>query len=127
MSQLKIEPTRTTPFVTIDTDNGILNFKGRSAPKSSINFFFPIIENIKQELSHRKEAITANFCFEYFNTSSSKCLYDILRELSRIKENNGAEVQVNWFYEDWDEDMRESGEDYEDLLNMQFNYVVLED
>ena len=54
---------------------------------------------------------------EYFNTSSSKCLIDIFRKLEKLHQPH-AQVQVAWYYEEDDEDMKESGEDFRDLVSM---------
>ena len=54
---------------------------------------------------------------EYFNTSSSKCLIDVFRRLEKLH-NHGSEVHVQWYYEEEDEDMKESGEDFRDLVKM---------
>lgn len=59
---------------------------------------------------------------EYFNTSSSKCLYDILKEIKYLSDQ-GKEVNVRWYYEQDDEDMMEAGEDYSDLLDLPFVFV----
>lgn len=72
------------------------------------------------------KSLTANFAFEYFNTSSSKCLFDILKRLAQF-EQSGMSICVNWFYEEDDEDMRETGEDYEDVLGLSFNYIEIEE
>ena len=34
---------------------------------------------------------------------------------------------INWFYEKCDDDMKETGEDYEDVLGMSFNYIIVEE
>ena len=47
----------------------------------------------------------------------------IITEEAQIAQNNGADVIVNWFYEEDDEDMRETGEDYEEILGLNFNYI----
>lgn len=123
---LLIEPTKVTPFVQLDAQNGILAFKGRSAPSASLEFYYPIMSSIDKAFTSGLTSITANFAFEYFNTSSSKCLFDILKRLSQF-ENRGMQVQVNWYYEEEDEDMRETGEDYEDVLGLTFNYIEVEE
>lgn len=122
MEAITIESTNVTPYVQLDPDNGRLTFKGRSSPKATLEFFTPIINSIKQDFVNTS-GLTADFEFEYFNTSSSKCLYDILRQLSLFSKN-GMNVVVNWRYEDWDDDMRETGEDYEEILGMSFNYLA---
>lgn len=123
---LTIEPTRVTPYVRLDAREGILAFKGRSSPGSSLDFYYPIMSGIDQAFTGGLNSITANFEFEYFNTSSSKCLFDILKRLAHFQQN-GMEVKVNWYYEEEDDDMRETGEDYEDVLGLSFNYIVIED
>jgi len=61
---------------------------------------------------------------EYFNTSSSKCIYDLLKEIKSLKEG-GKDVRVRWYYEQYDEDMMEAGEDYSDLLDLPFAFVEI--
>lgn len=126
MEIITIEPTNVTPYVLIDPDNGTISFKGRSSPQASTEFYNPIIEKIRGELVNKCASLTANFELEYFNTSSSKCLYDILKALSNSQQS-GNEVIVNWCYEDWDDDMRETGEDYEEILGLKFNYITVEE
>ncbi len=121
---LTIEPTKVTPFVQLDAREGILEFKGRSSPSASLEFYYPIMSSIDRAFTQGVSSITANFAFEYFNTSSSKCLFDILKRLAQFRQN-GMEVQVNWYYEEEDEDMRETGEDYEDVLGLEFNYIAV--
>ena len=121
---LHIEPTSITPACQLDFNNGVLDFKGRSSPCSSREFYSPIIQNIEGAFNGGNNTLTANFAFEYFNTSSSKCLFDLLKRLARYK-NEGADVIINWFYEEEDEDMKEAGEDYEDILGVGFNYIPM--
>lgn len=125
-ASLMIQPTSITPFVQLDAREGLLAFRGRSSPSASLEFYYPILASIDRAFTSGVTAITANFAFEYFNTSSSKCLFDILKRLSQF-ERNGMEVNVNWFYEEADEDMRETGEDYEDVLGLSFNYIEIEE
>jgi hypothetical protein len=112
--------------VEIDPNNGKLEFKGRSSPSASLEFYSPIMSSIDQSFSGSGQSITAHFAFEYFNTSSSKCLFDILKKLARMQAK-GTEVEVNWYYEEEDEDMKETGEDYEDVLGLSFNYIAVQD
>jgi hypothetical protein len=57
--------------------------------------------------------------FEYFNTSSSKCILDIFKRLG-VLPKNGKKIEVTWYYEEDDEDMQEAGEDYSDILGLPF-------
>jgi hypothetical protein len=49
-----------------------------------------------------------------------------LKRLSKL-EANGKELTVNWFYEEGDDDMMEAGEDFCDLLDLDFNFIEIED
>ena len=70
--------------------------------------------------------LTVIFMFEYFNTSSSRSIIDIFRNLKKMNAE-GLEVEINWFYEEEDEDMLESGEDYSELVSMPVNLIEIEE
>ena len=126
MEKVFIEPTRTTPLVKFDPDEGVLEMKGRSSPENSIEFYQRIIDGLDAYASSGNAEFTANLAFEYFNTSSSKCLFDVFKKLSKIEES-GKKITINWYYEEGDDDMMEAGEDYSDLLDLNFNFMELED
>ncbi len=39
----------------------------------------------------------------------------------------GAKVEVNWYYEEDDEDMFEAGEDYQSIINIPFKMIEMEE
>jgi hypothetical protein len=126
MERIFLEPTRVTPLINFDPDEGILELKGRSSPENSIAFYQKLIDSLDAFIESKKETLTANFAFEYFNTSSSKCLFDVFKRLAKIDEV-GKKLAINWFYEEDDEDMMEAGEDYSDLLDLNFNFIEIEE
>ncbi len=126
MEKIFVEPSRVTPLISFDPEEGILEMRGRSSPENAIQFYQKVIENLSLYAQSDQGDFTANFAFEYFNTSSSKCLFDVFKRLVRIRES-GKELTINWFYEEDDEDMMEAGEDYSDLLDLEFNFIEIED
>ena len=122
MEKLIVRPTRITPLIYFDPNRGLLELRGKSSPENSIQFYSTLIRDLEEFGRNGKKNLIANFKFEYFNTSSSKCLFDIFRKLNIVREN-GFELSINWYYEEDDEDMLEAGEDYADLLGIDFNYV----
>ncbi len=126
MEKFFIEPTRVTPLVKFDPEAGILEVKGRSSPENSIQFYQKIIDSLDAFAKSDKPKFTTNFSFEYFNTSSSKCLFDVFKKLSKISDE-GKDIIINWYYEEDDEDMMEAGEDYADLLDLDFNFLEIEE
>ncbi|NQZ78533.1 MAG: DUF1987 domain-containing protein [Ekhidna sp.] len=126
MEKLFIEPTRTTPLIKFDPEEGVLEMRGRSSPENSIQFYQKVLENLEEFAEVGGPRFTANLAFEYFNTSSSKCLFDVFKRLSII-ENSGKEIAINWYFEEGDDDMMEAGEDYSDLLDLEFNFFEIDD
>lgn len=119
---IEIEPTSITPFCKLDLANNVLALKGRSSSFSSKEFYRPIIEKIDHAFNLGRDTLTANFEFEYFNTTSSKCIFQLLEKLAKAK-TSGTNVIINWFYEEDDDDMKETGKDYEEILGLNFNYI----
>jgi len=126
MEKVFIEPTRTTPLVKFDPDEGLLEMKGRSSPENSIQFYQKVLDSLEEYVRTGVDELTANFAFEYFNTSSSKCLFDVFKRLNKL-DAIGKEVTINWYYEEGDDDMMEAGEDYSDLLDLDFNFFEIEE
>ena len=123
---LNIEATRVTPYVHLDISENEMTIKGRSSPQHSLMFYDPIIEHIRKISDHLiDKRLTINIQLEYFNTSSAKCIINLFKIFVSMK-SKGYDVVVNWYVEDEDEDMRESGEDFEDLTNLYFNYVFVD-
>ena len=126
MEKVFIEPTRTTPLVKFDPEEGLLEMKGRSSPENSIQFYQKILDSLDEFAQTGGDSITANMAFEYFNTSSSKCLFDVFKRLNKVAET-GREITINWYFEEGDDDMMEAGEDYSDLLDLDFNFYEIEE
>ena len=61
--------------------------------------------------------------FEYINTSSTKWIFKILKELAGMK--NAENVKVTWYYEQGDEDMCELGFILRSLIECPFILLKL--
>lgn len=124
MESLKIEGTSITPSVEFDEKSGVLNLKGRSIPENSLDFYQPIYSWLDAYISNPASKTIMNVQLDYFNTSSSKCILDILKRIDKI-DDGGNDVLIKWYYDESDEDMMESGEDYMDLLEAPFELIEL--
>src|SRR5690554_4252967 len=122
MENIKIEGTPKTPTIDFDGSQGVLLIKGRSIPENSIDFYKPIVDWINLYAENPRELTVLNMQLEYFNTSSSKCILDVFKKLELINKN-GNEVQIHWHYEEEDEDMLEAGEDYDAIIDIEFQMV----
>lgn len=124
MNNFYLLPTTKTPKIDFDSQTGNLNISGRSIPENSIEFYRPVIAWLDEYRSDPVKKTVLHVNLEYFNTSTSKCLVDILRMLEKINESH--EVMVYWYYEKEDEDMLESGEDFKKILKIPIELVILE-
>ncbi len=123
MENLTLEGSAKTPTVSFDSDNGVLELKGRSIPENSIEFYKPVINWLDSYITDPNHHTLLVIKLEYFNTSSSKCLVEILRRLESLKEQ--SIVKVKWCYEEEDEDMQESGEDFKEIIKVPIEMVLV--
>jgi hypothetical protein len=126
MEAVQIEGTPKTPTIKFDDQSGVLLIKGRSIPENSIDFYKPLIEWLDNYSIQPKEETEMHMQLEYFNTSSSKCILDVFKKLEAIKKA-GKGVMVKWHYEEDDEDMLEAGEDYEAIIDLQFEMIKVDE
>ena len=117
MNGLFIPRTSKTPDIAFDAEQGYLEPKGRSIPENSVAFYAPLMHWLDDYEKHPQPVTRLVVRLEYFNTSSSKCLIDIFRKLEKLHQQD-SNVSVVWYYENMDEDMKESGEDFRDLVSM---------
>ena len=125
MEKLHIEGTAKTPYVSFDA-SGTLEMRGRSIPENSIEFFQPLIDWVDAFGKEKPTKVLLDMKLEYFNTSSSKCILDLFKRLEKI-ENGDANVEINWYFEEDDEDMQEAGEDYAAIVSLKFNILEIDE
>jgi hypothetical protein len=100
-------------------NNGKLKLEGKSIPEDAAKLFKPLIDFVDQ-LTVSEVIFDINLI--YFNTASSKKIMELLRHLDA--NNKITKIQVNWHFEEGDEDSVETAEIYEEsLLRVEFRYL----
>lgn len=122
MEALDIQGTNDTPKVILDTDNDIFEISGRSLPEDVVTFYQPVLEWLEEYKSNPLEYTEFVFRYIYFNTATSKLIQDILIKLEELYEK-GHNVQVMWFYEEDDEDMQDTGEEFMENTDVPFELI----
>lgn len=125
MERLYIKRTKTTPLVDFDPYTGELEISGESYPENSSSFYSPIIEWLNNHL-RRLPTFTFTFKMLYFNTSSSKSIFDILDLLSNHYEEFTT-GKVKWYYEEDDDDIMESGVEFLEGLSIPFQLIMIKE
>ena len=126
MEKLYIEPTKYTPEIILDPDNGIIEIKGKSYPENTFEFYEPVMQWLKEYFKNPKEPTVVNMEIIYFNSSSSKWFFDFFDFLEE-QVQNGHKVIINWIYDEENDIAEEAGEDFkEDFENLEINLVKKE-
>lgn len=121
MDALKIKPTANSLEVSLDAETGKLSFVGRSYPENSSGFFKPVMEWAEQYALSPAAKTECLFKLEYFNSASRKCIIELLKTLDTIHKNTRS-VTIIWNFEADDESMKETGEEYQNLFNLNFKF-----
>lgn len=125
MEKYSVEATQNTPTIKFDFVTGELNISGRSIPENSIEFYNPLFSAIDTYLSNpnRKNATILNIQLEYYNSSSSACLLSVFKKLEKFNKGAGLPVNVNWMYEENDEDILAAGKNFEGMVDLPFQMI----
>lgn len=126
MENILRDSSAKTPAINFDAKSGVLLLKGRSIPENSIEFYKPLNDWLDLYGEKPCQETTIDMKLEYFNTSSSKCILDLLKRLEKINQT-GSKVSVNWYFESDDEDLEEAGEDYQAIVKLPFKMIEVEE
>jgi hypothetical protein len=126
MNRLHILATDKTPEIILDYDSGEISLSGRSIIKDNPGFYNKLLEGVNIYIENPAPITILHVQLDYFGELSSKSLLEIFRKLESIHRSK-SDVSINWYYSFEDKYMRETGEDFENLLNIPFRLVELAD
>ncbi|NPA67612.1 MAG: DUF1987 domain-containing protein [Chlorobi bacterium] len=126
MEILSYQPEGYLPGIILDKESGKFEISGKTCPEDAIEFYEPVFEWLDEYAKNPLDETIFDFKLTYFNTVSSKILMMIMLRLEEIAED-GHNVKIRWFYPEDDEDLEEAGEDYESMLEIDFEMVPYQD
>ena len=121
MDNLEMPAGPKTPRILLNS-SGNLEIRGKSIPENSVEFYRPVFEWLDNYSSTPNTSTQVLVELEYFNTSSSKCILDIFRKLETLHKSGKSKVAISWMYDEDDEDMMETGEDYQTIVKVPFTH-----
>ena len=110
------------PTVSFNAETGVCELKGESYLEKTAEFYDRLLSWLDEYMTEVNKPITFNFRLTYFNTSSSKRILYLLLKLKEY-EDNGGEVDTNWYYDEDDTDMEEEVEDFRIISNLEINAI----
>lgn len=121
---LSIEATKSSPKVEYVEADKVLSITGESYPENSFEFFAPVFTWLREQLP-LLDQLTFQVHIRYMNSSSTKCMLDILDLLSE-RAQDGADVRVRWYYDAANERALDLAEEFKEDLEIPFDIVPLE-
>jgi len=116
--------SKRTPWIILEP--GRIFIMGRSIPEDPGVFYRPVYEWVSEYIKSHTERTKIEFGFEYINTTSTKWVYTILKQLSEMKDIE-ENARVKWYYEQGDEDMCELGFILRSLVECPFVVVEVDE
>lgn len=126
MQALTIEARKSSPFIQIDPLQRSITINGMSSDENSLELYKKVISYMDDCSANSNSIIHAEINFKYFNTSSAKCILDILERISR-EQDNGSNVKITWFYEDDDDEMLDAIRNYSEILEVDIDAKATKD
>ena len=119
MDNLDLPGGPKTPQILLEP-SGNFEIRGKSIPENSVEFYKPVFDWLDKYSEKPNSNTKVLVELEYFNTSSSKCILDIFRKLETLHKSGKSSVAISWMYDEDDEDMMETGEDYQTIVKVPF-------
>jgi len=121
--------TDLTPEIILAPAENRFIIAGKSAPEDVRGLYYSVIEWMEEFVAETKKGhnytdanpFRLKLDLEYFNSSSAKFLFDIFEQIKEMS-NDGIPVEIEWYYDEEDEDLREAGEDLALLAELKFSY-----
>jgi len=122
MNDLILKEMDDSPKINFLHDSGKFEISGKSLPEDVGSFYKPILEWLTEYAKKPQPETEFTFKLTYFNTASSKLILDILSILEKMHAE-GKKVLVNWYFPEYDEDMRDAGIEYSEMVELPFNHI----
>ncbi|MCL1988631.1 MAG: DUF1987 domain-containing protein [Firmicutes bacterium] len=121
--KLELPKTESTPYVLLDSEKCYMTFKGECYSENVIDFFKNITVWLTEFLASNFAELDFDCELDYFNSSSSKMLYNILLALDESA-SKGKKININWYVDPENDVLIEHGEDFqEELKHANFNII----
>jgi len=129
MKSLIIDAIQDSPYypeVNFDAATGVCEIKGESYMEEAYKFYTPLLNWLREYTLSEGNAVNFNVKLTYFNTNSSRLLLDLF-DILKKSIDAGNKVQINWYYETDDPDIRDEVEDFEIETGLSINLIPFDE
>ncbi len=123
MKSLFIKGTEVTPQISFDEEVSTLSIHGRSIPANADETYRQLGEWLDALFQSHSCITKIDMNLDYFNTASHKHLAQMFTQIS----NNCNDTKVVWHYCIDDDEMKQVGEIFARIFNLNFEFISFED
>lgn len=123
MQALIIPASNNTPGVWFEPGSGTFELTGTSIPENANEFYQPVLDWLANHLHDLEGEQTLRIKLSYFNSTSLKALYMMLKQ---VKDANamGGNMRVEWHIEEDDELLMETQAMLSEMLGMPMQVIA---
>lgn len=125
MNRLEIAEGGNTPYILFDPAAGIFRIEGKSFPEDSKEFYRSTIDWLEEYKKELPASFRLSFNLFYLSSSSIISVKQILLKLVEYQDA-GTQIHVTWNYDEDDDDIKKTGEDYMKITKLNFQFAVNE-
>ncbi|MDF2437151.1 MAG: hypothetical protein K0Q95_1527 [Bacteroidota bacterium] len=123
MNRLEIPEGGNTPHIVFDPASSLFIIEGKSFPEDSKEFYRVLIEWLEGYKAELPSTFQLKFNLFYLSSSSIISVKQILLKLQEYQAM-GCNVIVVWNYDEDDDDIKKTGEDYMKITKLPFKFAV---
>jgi hypothetical protein len=125
MELLEIKAPNTKSLGVKFSPEGILKIHGVSCEEDPKPFYQQLKNWVGEYLRNPAENTELFIRLKYFNTSSAKCLLDLINTLTPVIQT-GKKFNITWYYEEGDEDMQDTIKSFEEVIHHKIRPVEID-
>lgn len=125
MEPLYYQEKLETPGVIFDKGKSSFKIWGKSFPEEAFKFYEPLLNWMKEYSQNPNENTVVHFHFDYYNSATATQLLELFYLLDELYKS-GAKVSIIWEYQEDDDDMKEAGIEYSEILSTPFQLKASE-
>lgn len=125
MESIQIEKGLQTPKVIFDPEDLQLTIRGESLPENAKKFYSPIIEAIEGFIAQKPTTsvpMNVEVKLKSINSASHCHLAEIFKLISQLHKK-GLRVIIDWYIDEEDDIMRETGQEFSEISGLPFNFI----
>ncbi|MEE4176785.1 MAG: DUF1987 domain-containing protein [Bacteroides sp.] len=121
LRDLMIAATPASFGVEFRINEGLLRFSGNSYPENAVDFFQPLLNWVRDYVRNTRQQTLVEFRINYFNTSSSKYLFQIMEIMNAFRQK-GNPVEVVWISNAENDEMLETWREI--MIELELEYTL---